>query len=137
MKYVYFAKHPKKRLIKIGVSGSPRDRVKCLPGQPDLLGVIPGDHSAERAMHKKFACFAVGHEWFHDCEAIRSFIFVSDAAAGLSELKGPSRVVGLRISAKLMRKLKAKAKIEHRRPSAMVAIIAEEYFTTGPGASQA
>lgn len=67
---VYFARRA--AAVKIGFSGQVATRVANL--KAEVLGVVHGDESVERAIHAHFADLSLGGEWFIDHPAIRSFV---------------------------------------------------------------
>jgi hypothetical protein len=65
--------------IKIGTTrGSADSRIRSIqtgcPFPIEVLGVIPGGASAERALHSKFSHLRTHGEWFFDSEQIRAEI---------------------------------------------------------------
>ena len=65
--------------IKIGTtSSSPHVRLRALqtanPRTLELLGAIPGDASAERSLHERFANLRLVGEWFKSSQDLVSFI---------------------------------------------------------------
>lgn len=64
--------------IKIGKAVSPIRRLSNLQcghaGPLRLIATIPGGHSVERRLHRKFKKHRVGGEWFADCPEIQAFI---------------------------------------------------------------
>jgi hypothetical protein len=68
--FVYFAERD--GLIKIGTSANVPQRMRTL--RATLLALKPGGREMERQMHRTFAQWAVGGEWFEDCPELRVFI---------------------------------------------------------------
>lgn len=76
--YVYFAKHPRRDIVKIGFSDRPEVRVRQLSYGPRqygifrLIGCIVGTYRRERATHRLFAASRIktkrGTEYFRYSE---------------------------------------------------------------------
>ncbi|WP_374309371.1 GIY-YIG nuclease family protein [Methylocella sp.] len=63
--------------IKIGVSGRLTARIRQLStGNPGmtLMCVIPGGGDLEKEIHKRFAAYRLGGEWFRAAEELLAFI---------------------------------------------------------------
>lgn len=58
--------------IKIGISTNVQHRMQALG--TELLASFPGSFRDEQAMHRRFAEFSVGGEWFLDVPEIRDLI---------------------------------------------------------------
>lgn len=74
-RFVYFAERDGR--IKIGTSNQVAERLRSLGAT--LLGQLPGGFDVEKALHQRFAPYALGHEWFRDSPEIRTFIGLIDA----------------------------------------------------------
>lgn len=65
---VYFLANPETHAIKIGHATDPRERLHRLqvgcPSTLQLLGVIPGGRTRERALHRAWRHFRLRGEWF-------------------------------------------------------------------------
>ncbi len=65
-------------LIKIGHTTSLRSRLRSLrtahPKELQILLVIPGLRDDEQDLHRRFAEFRVGREWFKRCDPINDYI---------------------------------------------------------------
>ncbi|MBV8075952.1 MAG: GIY-YIG nuclease family protein [Planctomycetaceae bacterium] len=77
---VYVLWDGERRLLKIGTSSSPGRRRAALEaalGRPlALVAAWPGGRAEERALHRRFAGHAVGHEWFRPHAALNSWLGV-------------------------------------------------------------
>jgi len=66
--YVYFIGEGKDKPVKIGISVSPRNRLKALqtayPVQLNILGVLSGGTIEESALHSKYSYCRLSGEWF-------------------------------------------------------------------------
>jgi hypothetical protein len=75
-KQVYFAERDGK--IKIGIAQNATDRISALrngSAEPlNLIAAVPGNHSLERALHKKLRQHRINGEWFKDCRDVRAAI---------------------------------------------------------------
>ena len=73
---VYFVRSG--TLIKIGTTVCLPGRIDSLathgPEQPEILLVVPGDHTQERQVHALFASDRVRGEWFRPSAALLEFI---------------------------------------------------------------
>jgi hypothetical protein len=73
---IYFIRNGE--FVKIGRAAYPEQRLAQLQiGNPtplELLATVPGGRGEEYVLHKHFAAFGVGGEWFKDCDEIRAFI---------------------------------------------------------------
>ena len=74
-RYVYFAERDGR--IKIGTSNQVDARMRELGTA--LLCQLPGGFDIEKALHERFALYALGHEWFRDSPEIRAFIGLAEA----------------------------------------------------------
>jgi len=76
--HVYFVQAESLGRIKIGTSSNVAVRFGTLrtssPDKLNLLGVIPGDCTVERALHKRFADERLHGEWFTPSERLVSYI---------------------------------------------------------------
>jgi hypothetical protein len=65
-------------LIKIGVSECPDERLRELqrmsPVPLRMIKTIPGGHTVEKMLHKRFAAIRDHDEWFLDTRELRQFI---------------------------------------------------------------
>jgi hypothetical protein len=65
-------------LVKIGYTTSLNSRLRSLrtahPKELRILFVIPGSRDDEQELHRRFADFCVGREWFKRCDAINDYI---------------------------------------------------------------
>lgn len=78
-RFVYFIQSGSERgPVKIGFSKNPTRRLfdlqKSSPDKLTLLGVIFGDFKKEKELHRKFAPFALGNEWFLPSHSLREFL---------------------------------------------------------------
>ena len=74
---VYIVRSRATGLVKIGFSRDPARRLDELAlrhGPLDLLLVLAGDRADEKALHRRFAGHAVGHEWFRCSRELESFV---------------------------------------------------------------
>ncbi|MBV8610914.1 MAG: GIY-YIG nuclease family protein [Singulisphaera sp.] len=74
---VYIARSRATGLVKIGFSRDPARRLDELAlrhGPLDLLLCLAGDRADEKALHRRFAGHAVGHEWFRVSRELESFV---------------------------------------------------------------
>ena len=74
---VYVVRSRATGLVKIGYSSNPARRLDELAarhGPLDLLLVLAGDRRDEKALHRRFAGHAVGHEWFRCSRELESFV---------------------------------------------------------------
>lgn len=67
--YVYFAQRADTKLVKIGTTRFPEKRIAAIrcevyPSTLSVLRVIDGSYEAEREMHRRFAPYSRGGEWF-------------------------------------------------------------------------
>ncbi len=73
---VYFAKCGPN--VKVGFSSDVPGRLKSLstssPAPIELLGVVPGDFTIERAIHLRLASVRLSGEWFADCDEVRAVL---------------------------------------------------------------
>lgn len=73
----YFVYNPKTKLIKIGKSGTPMERIRTLEAQSgvnfSILAILNAD--IERELHVRFKQYRKKGEWFEDADgSIRKFI---------------------------------------------------------------
>jgi hypothetical protein len=65
-------------LIKIGYTTNISARLRSLrtahPKELRILLVIPGSRDDEQELHRRFAAFRVGREWFNRCKPISDYI---------------------------------------------------------------
>lgn len=75
---IYFLQNPADRTIKIGYSKSPDVRIQALQTgssqELQLLGLMNGDKTKERSIHRRFAAHNIGGEWFKPAEELVDFI---------------------------------------------------------------
>ncbi len=75
---VYFISAPMSGLIKIGVAGSPRDRLREIstmsPEPLHLIGTTTGGQLRERALHGRFAHLRSHGEWFRAMPELLNYI---------------------------------------------------------------
>jgi hypothetical protein len=128
MSFVYFAKHPRKAIIKIGMSEAPRLRTREIKGKPRLLGLLRGGREREKMMHRKFKSLALGYEWFKDDPTIRAYIKSSGAEKLLSKCPDEKAILMARIPAWIVQAVQGKAERENRQSSVVVTRILGRYF---------
>lgn len=90
---VYFAYSARGNLVKIGFSAvSPETRVRAFNGhtglRAKLVAVLPGPHSEEQAMHKRFGAVKIGYECFRlEGELLSFLISIPGALSALRRAK--------------------------------------------------
>ena len=76
--FVYFMRIDGKGHVKIGFAKEISKRLKqhgtSTPGEPQLVGFIPGTVETEGALHKKYAALCVRGEWFKYAGALKDFV---------------------------------------------------------------
>jgi len=75
---IYFIQSVSGGPIKIGVSNSPKNRLKDIqlmcPYKLNLLATIKGDRKKEQLLHRKFKKYRLHGEWFEDNNEIKKYI---------------------------------------------------------------
>ncbi len=75
--WIYFVGYDG-RMIKIGTAQLPKKRFFAIKGASpvpvELLGVMPGNQSEERKLHKRWAAHRVHNEWFSATPEIVGFV---------------------------------------------------------------
>lgn len=87
-KKIYFIQESGSGAIKIGWSNSTEARKNALqigtPHSLTILGEVPGEHSVESKIHKKFDHLRISGEWFKPEKELLDFIDESVKAGGFS-----------------------------------------------------
>jgi hypothetical protein len=123
IQYVYFAVNKEKKMVKIGISTWPRQRVRTLKPQAKLVGCLKGNRSLERQMHRRFRESRITGEWFKLSEAIKRFIPKLGPVP-----RNPYRAIFIRVDVAMFERILAQAQKENRTVGNQVFVMINRYL---------